>query len=130
MYCQLVLTFRVLCLKMPLIGQFAECFPRGISYVYSTQSTGVVIRTYIVITTTANELTRDIHNTKQRMLVILSRHTEIEWLRGGDLVRPNDYKKSLLVGLLPQQAFLLKTNYFLVLKLFRYYGCTLISSIM
>ena len=36
---------------------------------------------------------RDIHNTKQRMPLILSRHTEIEWLKWGDLVRPNDYKQ-------------------------------------
>jgi len=46
--------------------------------------------TYSIITTQANELMCEIHNTKQRMPVIIKREDEKEWLNG------DDYKKYAL----------------------------------
>jgi putative SOS response-associated peptidase YedK len=46
------------------------------------KSTGELIKTYTILTTEANELMSKIHNSKKRMPVILSKKTEIEWLKG------------------------------------------------
>ena len=55
------------------------------------QSTGEVIRTYTILTTAANELMSKIHNTKQRMPVIISPEHEESWLMGGEMVLHNEY---------------------------------------
>lgn len=44
--------------------------------------TGEVLRTYSIITTTANELMHQIHNTKHRMPIILTPENEMQWLEG------------------------------------------------
>ncbi|MDO5572037.1 MAG: SOS response-associated peptidase [Bacteroidales bacterium] len=43
-------------------------------------STGEIINSYSIITTTTNPLTDYIHNTKHRMPVILSKENELKWL--------------------------------------------------
>lgn len=46
-------------------------------------------RSFSIVTTEANELMAEIHNTKKRMPVVLSRNFEIYWLQGGQI---NDFK--------------------------------------
>ena len=43
-----------------------------------------IINSYSIITTEANELMSEIHNTKQRMPIILKKEDEQNWLNGGD----------------------------------------------
>lgn len=45
-------------------------------------NTGKVLQTYTIITTEANPLMAEIHNTKKRMPLILSEETEQQWLSG------------------------------------------------
>lgn len=47
---------------------------------WSDNSTGELISTFSVITTDANELMADIHNSKKRMPVVLEKGSEITWL--------------------------------------------------
>lgn len=47
-------------------------------------NTGVPYRSYSIITTQANELMSRIHNTKQRMPVILTKEDEQNWLQNTD----------------------------------------------
>lgn len=49
---------------------------------WTDQSTGEVLQTYTILTTEANELMSEIHNTKKRMPIILNRHDEQDWLAG------------------------------------------------
>lgn len=51
---------------------------------WTDKTTGEVIRTYTIVTTEANELMAEIHNTKKRMPVILTPETENEWMSGAD----------------------------------------------
>ena len=60
-------------------------------------STGEVLRTFSILTTDANPLMEQIHNTKKRMPVILPREREQEWIKNGlggkeiaALIRPLD----------------------------------------
>jgi len=46
---------------------------------------GELIRTYTIVTTGANELMSEIHNTKKRMPVILTKANERAWLEGQDI---------------------------------------------
>jgi len=43
-----------------------------------------IVNSYAIITTQANELMSEIHNTKQRMPVILKKQDEQNWLKGGN----------------------------------------------
>lgn len=61
----------------------------GLYNEYVDKSTGEIINTYTIITTEANELMAEIHNTKKRMPFILNETTEKAWLNGEDL-KPND----------------------------------------
>lgn len=45
-------------------------------------STGEVIKTYSIVTTAANALMSEIHNTKKRMPIILTQENEQDWLNG------------------------------------------------
>ncbi len=47
------------------------------------KETGEFVKSYSILTTAANELMADIHNTKKRMPVILPREVEFEWLNNG-----------------------------------------------
>jgi putative SOS response-associated peptidase YedK len=46
-------------------------------------STGELVKTYSILTTEANALLQQIHNTKKRMPVILPRNSEKPWLQDG-----------------------------------------------
>jgi putative SOS response-associated peptidase YedK len=48
-----------------------------------TMKGGITINTFSVVTTRANELMAEIHNTKKRMPVILTREAEKLWLKEG-----------------------------------------------
>jgi putative SOS response-associated peptidase YedK len=64
----------------------------GIYSYWQNKSTGVIFKTYSIVTTEANELMSEIHNTKKRMPVILNRKNEDDWLNGfsiNEFVRPN-----------------------------------------
>lgn len=49
-----------------------------------TSNAGELFQTYTMVTTQANELMSEIHNTKQRMPVILKKEDELAWLKGSD----------------------------------------------
>lgn len=54
----------------------------GLYSIWTDKSTGQIINTYSILTTQANELMSEIHNTKKRMPVILDRTNEQCWLSG------------------------------------------------
>lgn len=64
-------------------GQDIMCFA-GLFSDWTDKATGEMIRTFTIVTTEANELMAEIHNTKKRMPVILTERTEKEWLAGAD----------------------------------------------
>lgn len=53
---------------------------------WTDKSTGEIFYTYTILTTVANELMSEIHNTKKRMPIILNREDEQHWLAGQDVV--------------------------------------------
>lgn len=55
---------------------------------WKDKSTGETLKTYTILTTEANDLMAQIHNSKKRMPVIVS--NENEWLRGSELKMSND----------------------------------------
>lgn len=54
------------------------------------QQTGEVWNTYTILTTEANELMSEIHNTKKRMPVVVREEGEVDWLSGAPLQMGND----------------------------------------
>jgi len=62
----------------------------GIWSEWLDKSSGELIKTYSIVTTEANELMSEIHNTKKRMPIILSEENEQYWLDGGDF---EDFRK-------------------------------------
>ncbi len=52
----------------------------GIYSSWTNKLTGEVINTYSMVTTAANELMAEVHNTKKRMPVILTKENEQDWL--------------------------------------------------
>ena len=50
------------------------------------KETGEIVKSYTIVTTEANELMSEIHNSKKRMPVILSKENEREWLNGQALL--------------------------------------------
>ncbi len=54
------------------------------------RETGEIISTYTILTTEANALMSEIHNTKKRMPVIVSPENETAWLVGKELQMYND----------------------------------------
>ena len=64
----------------------------GIYSRWADKTTGEVLDTYSIITTEANELMAEIHNTKKRMPVLLTPENEQQWLSGVEVmqfVHPN-----------------------------------------
>ena len=57
---------------------------------WTNKSNGEVLNTYTIITTAANQLMSEIHNTKKRMPVIIAPEAEHDWLTGGNLTMAND----------------------------------------
>lgn len=53
----------------------------GIWSEWRSPQTGLIQKTYSIITTEANDLMREIHNTKKRMPVILPKENEYDWLQ-------------------------------------------------
>ena len=49
---------------------------------WTDKSTGEILHTYTIVTTQANDLMSQIHNSKKRMPVILTHENESDWLRG------------------------------------------------
>ncbi len=70
----------------------------GLWNAWTDKSTGEILHTYTIITTVANELMSEVHNTKKRMPVILSPHAEKDWLNGGDLVMTNDLLQATAIS--------------------------------
>ena len=50
------------------------------------KETGEIVKSYTIVTTEANPLMSEIHNSKKRMPVILSKENEREWLNGQALL--------------------------------------------
>lgn len=59
----------------------------GIWATWRNPQTNEIIRSYSIVTTAANELMSEIHNTKKRMPVILTRDTEQDWLSGASFTQ-------------------------------------------
>ena len=57
----------------------------GIWSEWVDKETGEMIPTYSIVTTAANELMSEIHNTKKRMPVILTPQNERDWLNGNSI---------------------------------------------
>nr|WP_315175931.1 SOS response-associated peptidase [uncultured Flavobacterium sp.] len=51
------------------------------------KETGEVINTYTILTTEANDIMKYVHNTKQRMPVILKKEDEKSWLDSSNLIK-------------------------------------------
>ena len=49
---------------------------------WTDKSTGEILHTYTIVTTQANDLMSQIHNSKKRMPVILTQENESDWLKG------------------------------------------------
>lgn len=62
----------------------------GIWNEWYNKQTNEMIKTYTILTTIANELMSKIHNSKNRMPVILSQDNEIEWLNGKKIKMQNE----------------------------------------
>ncbi len=62
----------------------------GIYSDYTNKQTGETYRTYTIVTTGANEMMAEIHNTKKRMPVILPPDYESHWLNLGPI---DDFKQ-------------------------------------
>lgn len=54
------------------------------------KTTGEVVLTYTILTTEANTLMKEIHNTKMRMPVIIAAEAEQQWLQGKELIMQNE----------------------------------------
>jgi len=49
--------------------------------------TGEIVKSYTIITTEADQLMSEIHNSKKRMPVILTRENENEWMNGHNVMK-------------------------------------------
>ncbi|MCZ2141635.1 MAG: SOS response-associated peptidase [Bacteroidia bacterium] len=58
---------------------------------------GEVRHTYTILTTEANALMSQIHNTKKRMPILLAANTEYDWLSGKALIMQNDRLQAFAV---------------------------------
>lgn len=75
----------------------------GIYDIWTNKQTGEMIKSFSILTTTANPLMEKIHNLKKRMPVILQKDTEYEWLNMKsdtntlkELLKP--YPENLMTG--------------------------------
>lgn len=65
----------------------------GIYSLWQDKSTGMFYKSYAMVTTEANELMSEIHNTKKRMPIILTRQNEEDWLAGAPV---HEFAKPIL----------------------------------
>lgn len=70
---------------------------------WTNTSTGEALNTYTILTTEANELMSQIHNSKKRMPIILAPENEANWLNGEAPILQND---ALLASAIDQQPLL------------------------
>lgn len=59
----------------------------GIYNTWIDKATGEILSTYSIVTTEANELMAEIHNTKKRMPIILTPYNEKLWLSDNDIMQ-------------------------------------------
>lgn len=64
-----------------LLGEELFAFG-GLWSEWVNKATGEIINSYTIVTTQANELMSEIHNSKKRMPVILNHGNETDWLKG------------------------------------------------
>ncbi|MDV3470826.1 DUF159 family protein [Elizabethkingia anophelis] len=57
----------------------------GIYSLWTDKESGEQLKTFSIVTTEANELMAEIHNTKHRMPVVLNKGNEKEWLNDRDI---------------------------------------------
>lgn len=62
----------------------------GLWNVWTDKSSGEMVNTYTILTTEANELMSEIHNTKKRMPILIARDREEDWLSGNNMITQND----------------------------------------
>lgn len=62
----------------------------GIWSEWVDKATGEIVNTYSIVTTVANEMMSEIHNSKKRMPVILTPENEKSWLNGEDFTAFNN----------------------------------------
>jgi len=74
-------------ITLPNLEPFAMA---GIWSEWVDKQTGEILKTYTIVTTQANDLMSEIHNTKKRMPVILTPENEEKWLSGSEV---DDFKK-------------------------------------
>jgi len=67
----------------------------GLWNAWTDKSTGEQLKTFTILTTEANKLMSEIHNSKKRMPVIVSNETK--WLMGEKLEMNNDMLKAIIV---------------------------------
>ncbi len=58
----------------------------GLWSYWEDKLTGNILNTFTIVTTAANELMSQIHNSKKRMPVILDKNNEKEWLNSTDIL--------------------------------------------
>ena len=74
----------------------------GIYSHWTDTETGKDVTSFSIVTTEANELMSEIHNTKHRMPVVLYKSMEMEWLKDRDIedfAFPNHESDLLAVNL-------------------------------
>lgn len=65
------------------------------------KGTGELLETYTILTTEANPLMAEIHNTKKRMPVIIDSDSESEWLKDNKICMVNDLLTAERIGNAP-----------------------------
>lgn len=77
--------------KYELVLPGEEAFAlAGLYSDWKNPATGEILHTFTILTTAANELLSEIHNSKKRMPVVLSSEGEAAWLDGRDPLMQND----------------------------------------
>lgn len=62
----------------------------GLWSIWENKSSGKILNTYTILTTSANKLMSEIHNTNKRMPMIVKKESEKDWLEGFDTDFWND----------------------------------------
>lgn len=70
----------------------------GLYSEWTNKATGEIMNTYTILTTEANELMAQIHNTKKRMPILVSENDELDWLNGKALIMQNEKLKASLIA--------------------------------
>jgi putative SOS response-associated peptidase YedK len=68
----------------------------GLYDVWEDKQSNEIVRSFTLLTTKANELMAEIHNTKQRMPLLLSPNGESTWLKNGELELEEEMKAEVV----------------------------------